>query len=48
MVGQPDPHVYPRYAGFSTYARLPSVHEVRYNNKQKPPLVSYPIISYPR
>eukprot|EP00752_Nemacystus_decipiens_P012281 g10887.t1 len=28
MVGQPDPHVYPRYCGFSTYARLPSVHEV--------------------
>ncbi|CAM9653905.1 unnamed protein product, partial [Scytosiphon promiscuus] len=27
-VGQPDPHVYPRYCGFSTYARLPSVHEV--------------------
>ncbi|CAN0159618.1 unnamed protein product [Pylaiella littoralis] len=28
MVGQPDPHVYPRYCGFSTYARLPSIHEV--------------------
>ena len=32
-VGQPDPHVYPRYCGFSTYARLPSVHEVRCENK---------------
>ena len=32
-VGQPDPHVYPRYCGFSTYARLPSVHEVLCENK---------------
>lgn len=28
MIGQPDPSVYPRYCGFSTYARLPSIHEV--------------------
>ena len=27
-IGQPDPSVYPRYCGFSTYARLPSIHEV--------------------
>ncbi|CAM9264895.1 unnamed protein product [Ectocarpus sp. 12 AP-2014] len=29
-VGQPDPHVYPRYCGFSTYARLPSIHEASF------------------
>ncbi|CAM9218193.1 unnamed protein product, partial [Choristocarpus tenellus] len=27
-VEQPDPHVHPRYCGLSTYARLPSVHEI--------------------